>query len=277
MIDEDAEIRELALALINTAQEAGAAIMQAYHPDITVRFKDDGSPVTDADQAAEEIILRDLQRLLPKVPVIAEEQAAAGNLPQCKDLFFLVDPVDGTKEFLKGTGEFTVNIALIKGNAPCFGLVYAPALRQCFVTIGSGRAVCFELSASAQPVSTASLEFQPVTGKVPTERVLTAIMSGSNIRHETQAFLERVGARKWLRMGSSLKFCVIARGDADVYPRHGPTSEWDTAAGQAILEAAGGLVVTLNKTSLSYGKSENSFVNPAFIALRRPKYLAALG
>lgn len=272
MTIEAADFRELAVALVATAQKAGAAIAAAYHPSAAVRYKSDRSPVTDADHAAEEIVLRDLSKLMPHVPVIAEEQVAAGILPEAGDFFFLVDPIDGTKEFLKGSGEFTVNIALIKQGKPCFGLVYAPAFQRCYVTLEPAQASRCELSPSSEPAAAADLDFQKLTGEAPPERPLTSIVSRSHLRPRTQAFLARLAAPKHITMGSSLKFCALAEGEADIYPRFGPTSEWDTAAGHAILNAAGGCVLTLDKRPLFYGKKAESFVNPAFIAFRRPYY-----
>jgi 3'(2'), 5'-bisphosphate nucleotidase len=243
--------------------------MGEYHSQVSVRYKSDMTPVTSADHAAEEIILEALAKLMPGVPVVAEEQTAAGILPETGDLFFLVDPLDGTKEFLKRNGEFTVNIALISKHKPCFGLIYAPAKAECYLTLEPSRAIRFSLppEAASQPVST--LDFQPLNGESAPARALTSIVSRSSIRPETKAFLETFGAPQQMLMGSSLKFCVLARGDADVYPRFGPTSEWDTAAGHAILDAAGGCVMTASNKPLLYGKKHNHYENPAFIAWRR--------
>ncbi len=263
------EFRDLAANLIPTAQRAGAAIMNIYQPDVAVRYKSDQTPVTDADHAAEEIILESLAKLAPEVPVIAEEQAAAGLIPEIDNLFFLVDPLDGTKEFLKRNGEFTVNISLVYQRIPLFGLIYAPAMSDCYLTLEPGRAVRFSLPPSETPVSFEELEFEPLTGQPREERPLTCIVSRSHLRPETEAFLDRFSSPKRLHMGSSLKFCVIARGDADFYPRFGPTSEWDTAAGQAILNTVGGAVVTPDGKPLLYGKKDQKFANPSFVAWRR--------
>ncbi len=269
MIFAKDEFRDLAAQLIPAAQRAGAAIMKIYQPDVAVRYKSDQTPVTDADHAAEEIILESLAKLTPDVPVIAEEQAAAGLIPEINNLFFLVDPLDGTKEFLKRNGEFTVNIALVCQGIPIFGLIYAPAFSDCYLTLEPGRAVRCALPPSEVAISLNELEFETLTGQPREERPLTCIVSRSHLRPETEAFLERLSSPKRLQMGSSLKFCAMARGDADFYPRFGPTSEWDTAAGDAILATVGGAIVTLDGEPLRYGKKEQKFANPSFVAWRR--------
>jgi 3'(2'), 5'-bisphosphate nucleotidase len=251
------------------AQKAGAAIMDIYRAKPEVRFKADHSPVTDADQAAEEIVITVLSRLMPGVPVIAEEQTAAGYIPPIGRDFFLVDPLDGTKEFLKFNGEFTVNIALVREGKAIFGLIYAPSKSDCYVTLEPGHAFRCALHPAHTPAPRSSFDFVPLNGERSTQRPFTAITSRSHPKPEAAAFFERVGNPATVVLGSSLKFGVLARGEADVYPRFGPTSEWDTAAGQAILEAAGGSVVTADGAPLTYGKRDRSFVNPAFIAWRR--------
>jgi 3'(2'), 5'-bisphosphate nucleotidase len=244
--------------------------MKVYQPDIAVRYKSDQTPVTDADHAAEEIILDSLTKLAPDIPVIAEEQAAAGSIPEIKSVFFLVDPLDGTKEFVKHNDEFTVNIGLVRDREPLFGLIYAPALSLLYFTIERHRAVCCRLSPSEAPTTAFdAIEFEPLTGQPREERPLTAIISRSHPRPGTQAFLDKLSPPRRLQMGSSLKFCALARGDADFYPRFGPTCEWDTAAGHAILATIGGTVVTTDGKPLLYGKREQKFENPAFIAWRR--------
>ena len=261
--------KELALSMIPVAQQAGAAIMDIYRSSPNVRYKTDSSPVTDADHAAEEIILRAISKLLPNVPVIAEEQAAAGNIPSTNGQFFLVDPLDGTKEFLKGNGEFTVNIALVTCNKPLFGLIYAPDKSDCYLTLNPGEAVRFHLDPAHNPQPRQTFDFERLTGEAQAGRALTAVVSRSAVRPQAQAFLEKLPVAKRMPMGSSLKFCVLARGNADVYPGFGPTSEWDIAAGQAILDASGGSVMTPDGKPVDYGKRDRGFVNPSFIAWRR--------
>jgi 3'(2'), 5'-bisphosphate nucleotidase len=267
---QEAGYRQFAIGVMAAAQKAGAAIMDIYRAKPEVRFKADNSPVTDADQAAEEIVIAALAQLMPGVPVIAEERTAAGCLPATGPDFFLVDPLDGTKEFLKYNGEFTVNIAQVRDGQAIFGLIYAPAKSDCYLTLAPGQSVRCELRPAHSPAPDGTFEFLPLDGERTGQRPFTAITSRSHPRPEAAAFLERLGNPERVVLGSSLKFGVLARGEADVYPRFGPTSEWDTAAGQAILEAAGGLVVTADGKPLTYGKRDRDFVNPAFIAWRRP-------
>ncbi len=266
---EEPQYRYMAMTLLAVAQQAGAAILDIYRSEHNVRFKADRSPVTDADEASERIVCAALSKHWPAFPVIAEEQAAEGNLPPAGEFFFLVDPLDGTKEFLKFNGEFTINIALIAGNRPVFGLIYAPDKSDCYVTLSPGAACRCTLHPSHNPPEPQELDFTPLTGEPQASRGPMAIVSRSHQKPETTAFLQKLGNPTTLTLGSALKFCVLARGDADVYPRFGPTSEWDTAAGQAILEAAGGCVLTPAGEPFLYGKREGGFVNGAFIAWRR--------
>jgi 3'(2'),5'-bisphosphate nucleotidase len=252
------------------AQKAGAAIMDIYRAKPEVRFKTDNSPVTNADHAAEEIVIAALAELMPGVPIVAEEQAAAGQIPETSSDFFLVDPLDGTKEFLKFNGEFSVNVALVSNEKVQFGLIYAPAKSDCYLTLSPGQAFRCELHPAHMPPANSSFDFLRLNGEPAGPRPFTVITSRSHPRPQAAAFLERLGNPDRMVLGSSLKFGVLASGAADVYPRFGPTSEWDTAAGQAILEAAGGCVITADGQPLMYGKRERGFVNPAFIAWRRP-------
>jgi len=259
----------LAPALFETAQRAGRAIRQIHAGGLDVRSKEDASPVTDADEAAEKIILADLARLAPEIPVIAEEAVAAGQIPETGDLFFLVDPLDGTKEFVRGTGEFTVNIALIRNGVPCFGVILAPALGEIYVTVAQRKAIHAQVGTDEirrlDEVAHKALATRPLTpGK------LVAVASRSHMNAATESFLKIHGISETRSGGSSLKFCIIAAGEADVYPRLAPTCEWDTAAGDAILRAAGGVVVTQDGAPLLYGKAENGYLNPGFIAWGRP-------
>jgi 3'(2'), 5'-bisphosphate nucleotidase len=266
---DGASYKGLALEIIATAQRAGAAILDIYRADPKARFKADRSPVTEADLAAEDIILASLAKLMPGTPVVAEEQATAGNIPVCGDVFFLVDPLDGTKEFLKFNGEFTVNIALIEATLPVFGLVYAPDKADCYVTLAPGKSFRCCLPPAHDAAPDEGLDFTPLTGEPHSQRPFTALVSRSHVRPQTVEFLEKLGNPPRLVMGSSLKFGLLARGEADVYPRFGPTSEWDTAAGQAIVEAAGGAVLTEDGQPLRYGKVQEGYTNPSFIARRR--------
>jgi 3'(2'), 5'-bisphosphate nucleotidase len=253
--------------LTDAAARAGAAIMEHFHATEGVKIKDDRTPVTRADRDSEAIILEALKRLAPEVPVVSEESGATAT--RLGDRFFLVDPLDGTKEFIKKRSDFTVNIALIEKGRPCFGLVYAPALSLLAVTNAESEAVEAELAPNVAGADFASLRHQGLRARVVNPEGLTAFVSLSHVDQETEAFLAKLKIAKRSSVGSSLKFVAIARGDADVYPRFGPTMEWDTAAGQAVLEAAGGVVVTLTGEPLRYGKLETGLRNPAFIAWGR--------
>jgi len=255
----------LAEKLYETVLEAGRKIMEIFATDFDVLYKDDKSPVTEADQAAEKIILRDIAAIAPDIPVIAEEMASAGNIPDVADIFWLVDPLDGTKEFIRKGTDFTVNIALIEDGQPGFGIVYAPALGRMFVakdpdtavqmTIREGRFIGDE-----QPISVRD---------VPTGGI-TAVASKSHRDADTNAFLEKLGVSNVVSIGSSLKFCLVAAGEADIYPRFGPTMEWDTGAGHAVLKAAGGTVSNPDGTPFRYRKP--GFRNGFFIANGRVVY-----
>jgi 3'(2'), 5'-bisphosphate nucleotidase len=261
----------LAASLIHTAHRAGKAALRYYNENIEVEYKADQSPVTAADKAAEDIILADLRALAPDVPVIAEEQAAAGVLPSTGRRFFLVDPLDGTKEFIKRNGEFTVNIALVVDELPRMGVIYAPALGDLYFTLSETEAFAAFLDAAA-PAEAARLDAlkrKPMHAREPRPGCLAAVASRSHGNEATEAFLARHGITQTASSGSSLKFCKVAAGEADVYPRFGPTNEWDTAAGHAILRAAGGEVCTEDGAPLRYGKSERRYGNPSFIAWGR--------
>jgi 3'(2'), 5'-bisphosphate nucleotidase len=265
---EAAEYKDLAFAIMEAAQHAGRAIMDIYRSAPQVHFKADSSPVTDADHASEAILIAALSKLMSDVPIIAEERTASGYIPDLTRSFFLVDPLDGTKEFLKFNGEFAINIALVENGKAVFGLIYAPDKADCYVTLSPGAA--YRCSLPPDPAAHSSqAAFTLLSGESDASRPFRAIVSRSHLRPEAVRFLEKLGNPEKAILGSSLKFGVLARGDADVYPRFGPTSEWDTAAGQAILEAAGGCAVTLEGQPLRYGKRDEGFVNPPFIAWRR--------
>lgn len=247
----------LARALVRIAREAGAAVMAHYGGPIEAQTKADQSPVTAADHAAEAIILKRLAETAPEIPVISEEAFAQGHVPTVGTRFFLVDPLDGTKEFISRNGEFTVNIALIVDRRPVLGVVYAPAKDRLFYAEGPGRA--FEIRAESATPRPIAVRPKPADG-------LTAVASRSHRSAETEAYLTGFDIREFKPAGSSLKFCLIAAGQADLYPRHGPTMEWDTAAGHAVLAAAGGSVTLFDGTPLRYGKTEDGFRNPYFVA-----------
>lgn len=248
---------------VSLAHEAGCAIMTIYESGASVTVKADSSPVTDADRLAEDIILRGLATALPDIPVVSEEAAADGHVPATADRFILVDPLDGTKEFLNRNGEFTVNIALVQDGEPVAGVVYAPAVnRMAWGEAGIGAAEA-AIGIDDRPARAA---WRPIATRPQPEDGLTVVASRSHRDAATEAYLETVSVAELVSAGSSLKFCLIAAGEADLYPRMGRTMEWDTAAGHAVLAAAGGSVVREDGTPLTYGKREAGFANPPFIA-----------
>lgn len=273
----DIDHLKLADGLLPAVLDAGRVEMQYYESDIVVERKTDKSPVTEADRKAEAILLAALAELVPGIPVVAEEQAAAGRVPAFDDTFFLVDPLDGTREFINKRGEFTINIGLIAGGKPIFGLIYAPVLKRLFVTTEPKTALEFQLAPSQRATSLSGLSARKLMVQKPKGAVV-AFASRSHRTEETDTFLERYGVKETRKVGSSLKFCMIAAGDANLYPRLGPTCEWDTAAGHAILSVAGGHVSRLDGTPLAYGKAEQKFLNPEFIAwggIDAPTYATA--
>jgi 3'(2'), 5'-bisphosphate nucleotidase len=258
---------DTAAALAVTALRAGRAIMEIYQAGFSVEIKTDRSPVTEADRRAEALILADLAGFAPAVPVISEEAGAPAAGKPVPERFFLVDPLDGTREFINRNGEFTVNIALIEAGRPALGVVLAPAVNRLFVGCGQGHA--FELPAGSEKEALDRASWRPIATRPAKPGSLRALASRSHRDAQTDAFLARIAAKSTVSAGSSLKFCLIACGDADVYPRLGRTMEWDTAAGQAVLEAAGGAVLTLEGEPLGYGKSRSGYANPPFVAWAR--------
>jgi 3'(2'), 5'-bisphosphate nucleotidase len=249
--------------LLHLAQDAAREIMLVYASDFAVKSKADLSPVTEADALAEKAILKGLSEFWPDIPVLAEEAASAGHIPALGNRFFLVDPLDGTKEFTSRNGEFTVNIALIENQKPIMGVVYAPAINQIYwgeTGLGAGFA---ELSLND---ALSHVAWQPLRVRRPPADGLTVVASRSHMDAATSEFLKTCDVKTLTSAGSSLKFCLIAKAEADLYPRFGRTMEWDTGAGQAVLEAAGGKVCNIDGTKLTYGKSERGFDNPAFVA-----------
>ncbi|MGZ3305156.1 MAG: 3'(2'),5'-bisphosphate nucleotidase CysQ [Asticcacaulis sp.] len=240
---------------------AGAEILRIYATDFTVASKGDASPVTEADGRAERIILDGLARIAPDIPVVAEEEAAAGRLPDTGRRFFLVDPLDGTKEFISRNGEFTVNIALIEDGEPVRGAVYAPALGKLYWGArGEGAYVAEVIDGVMGPS-------QPIRTRAAPHDGLTAVGSRSHGSDETAEYLKAFHVNTFAAAGSSLKFCLLAEGSADLYPRLGRTMQWDTAAGDAVLRAAGGRVETLDGLPLRYGREASAdFANPHFVA-----------
>ncbi|NKN35683.1 3'(2'),5'-bisphosphate nucleotidase CysQ [Agrobacterium sp. a22-2] len=247
-----------------TALAAGRAILDVYNAGPNVTLKADASPVTEADERAEAIILEHLAKAFPDIPVVAEEAVAAGHIPQTAGRsFILVDPLDGTKEFINKRDDFTVNIALIEAGVPVAGIVYAPAKGVAY--IGS-KAGAEKLTIDADFTVT---DRKPITIRRH-EGAPIAVASRSHNSPETEAFLRDNGVADYKSVGSSLKFCLLAEGHADVYPRFGRTMEWDTAAGDAVLRAAGGITLGLDGQPLPYGKisqaTDSDFANPFFVA-----------
>jgi 3'(2'), 5'-bisphosphate nucleotidase len=245
----------LTTLVLDAAVAAARVILDVYARPITAVSKADGSPVTEADAAAEAIILEYLRPT--GIPVLGEESVAAGIIPTLGDRYFVVDPLDGTKEFIKRNGEFTVNIALVEFGLPVMGVVLAPVTGETFIGDATGAWFCNTLSGTAS------------------ERTSIAVASADRLRivasrshgHAALAGLcQTLDVEADVSVGSSLKFCLLARGDAQLYPRFTPTCEWDTAAGQAVLEAAGGAVVTLDGERMRYGKHNVAFLNPYFVA-----------
>ena len=249
------------------AWRAGEIILRHYADTaIAARSKDDRSPVTDADEEAEAYILDRLRTFAPSVPVIAEEEVASGKTSEIGRRFFLVDPLDGTKEFLNRNGEFTVNIGDITDGRPTRGVVFAPAKGRLFLGDEASGAFELEIDPSAEPDFA---KLRPIAARGAPADGLVAVASRSHRDASTDEYLARFPVKEFVSAGSSLKFCLVAAGEADIYPRLGRTMEWDTAAGHAVLAAAGGSVVTIDGRPFVYGKVEEKFANPFFVARGR--------
>lgn len=243
------------------AREAGDITMDHFHEGFTVTAdaKTDGSPVTEADRAAERHIIGALEDAVPGIPVIGEEAVSMGHIPDLTgcEYFWLVDPLDGTKAYAAGEKDFTVNIALIKLGVPILGAIYAPAYGELYAAHDGGPAI--------RALDETDRE-KEIRVRNPDKGGLIVMASKGRSYAETDAFLEEHKVKKIERRSSSLKLCIIAAGKADIYPGLAQTCEWDTAAGQAILTVAGGEIVTLDGTPLTYGHADRKFINPSFIA-----------
>jgi 3'(2'), 5'-bisphosphate nucleotidase len=272
------DIRGLADGLLEVALAAARALMTHFGTGMEVERKADKTPVTAADRQAEEIIVAGLARVAPGVAIVAEEAVAAGRIPDISGRFFLVDPLDGTNGFIKGRPEFTINIGLIEGGRPVFGLLYAPALADFYVTLANNEAANARIEPQPGVRRLTQCGLRPLHGRVPDPQALVALTSQSHLNRATEAFLARYHVIERRALASSLKFGLIAKGEADFYPRIGPTSEWDTAAGHAVLAAAGGTVTGIDGAPLRYGNAARGFESPDFVAWGRgplPKRRAA--
>lgn len=238
------------------AQQAGEAIMAIYARDFTVEEKNDKSPLTEADQAANELIVAALEALPGDIPVLSEEDADSFAGADAQGRYWLVDPLDGTKEFIKRNGEFTVNIALIEGGRPVLGVVVAPALEVSYVAAEGVGAFKVEKDGQRRAIQ--------IAGKPASDAAWRVVGSRSHPSPDLAEWLEKLGKHDMVPMGSSLKLCLVAEGAADVYPRLGPTCLWDTGAAQAVVEQAGGRVETLDGKAVSYATPAEK-LNPYFV------------
>ncbi len=246
--------------VISLARDAGRTILEVYESSFTVREKDDRSPLTEADLRSEKLILEGLRRISPEIPVLSEETGqVAWATRRGWSRLWVVDPLDGTREFIGRNGEFTVNIALVQDGRAVAGVVHAPALGRTYFACEGAGAFRSDSESAGRPIHVAKRRAGPVR----------VVGSRSHRGSSLDAFLDRVGPHELVEVGSSLKLCLVAEGVADVYPRLGPTCEWDTAAGQCVLEQAGGQVLTLEGHPLSYNSREE-VLNPFFVGLADP-------
>ena len=253
----DRSDEKLLAPLLDIARAAGGEIMRVYAGEFTVEMKADMSPVTDADLAAHKVIATDLQRITPGIPVLSEESAGVPFAERARwDSYWLVDPLDGTKEFINKNGDFTVNIALIQNGVPILGVVHVPVTGMSYYGCTGVGAFKRDKDGQASPIRVRKLiDGGPVK----------VVASRSHRGPLLDGYLEKLGPHETVSRGSSLKFCLVAEGSADVYPRLGPTSEWDTGAGHAVVLAAGGQVIGMDGKPLTYN-SKDSLLNPHFIA-----------
>ncbi len=250
----------LLLEVTALAREAGRAILEVYATAFAVAEKADHSPLTEADLRSERLILAGLRRLAPEIPVLSEETEQVAPAARRRwDRLWIVDPLDGTKEFIRRNGEFTVNIALVHDHRPVLGVVHAPVLERDYYACEGIGAFRSDARAAGRPIRVAPRGTGPAR----------VVGSRSHRGNSLDGFLSRVGRHEFVEVGSSLKFCLVAEGQADVYPRLGPTSEWDTAAGQCVLEQAGGQVLRLDGEPLSYNAREE-LLNPHFVGFADP-------
>lgn len=261
--------QDLTEALLPAVLAAARLQMAYFTSNFTIEHKPDSSPVTAADREAEAILLERLGEVAPGVPAVAEEEAAAGRIPAIGRTFFLVDPLDGTREFVARSPQFTINVGLIEDLRPVFGLIYLPAKGELYVTTAPGEAILASFDPDAEGAKLAGKCTRTLRTPEPHTEGLVLVESRSRRATAPPGFLRHASVRERQRAGSSLKFCLVAAGAADVYGQYRGTCEWDTAAGEAILEAAGGAVRTFDGGTLLYGKAAEGFRNPPFAAWGR--------
>jgi 3'(2'), 5'-bisphosphate nucleotidase len=257
-----AETARLLEEFVAVACDAARVIMRFYGGDLGISLKADASPATVADREAEALLVERLSLSVPGIPMVAEEAVSSGRVPAIGERFILIDPLDGTKEFIQGRTDFTVNIALVEAGAPVLGVIAAPARNELFGGVAGAGAWRSSLEEPAQR--------RNIGVRQANVEALVVVASVSHSSDATQDFIERFRVQGHVGAGSSIKFCQVASGEADLYPRLGRTMEWDTAAGDAILRAAGGRVETLDGKPLTYGKrnqaDDSDFANPFFVA-----------
>ncbi len=241
---------------------AGGLVLAHYRADVATRHKSDDSPVTAADEASEEAILAALAEAFPGIPVVSEEAASCGKCPLPGDDFILVDPLDGTREFLAGNGEFSINIALIRSGKPVAGAIFAPASGGLWFA-GAHAFTCMARGGDGMPPAG---QWQAIHTRKPVREAIIALVSRSHLDAKAVALLDGLGVSDRRASGSSLKFALIAQGEGDIYPRFGPTMEWDVAAGDAILRAAGGIVYDGSGAPMTYGHASRQYRLDAFVA-----------
>ena len=251
------DLKSLIEPVVELAEEAGRAILEVYSTDFDVHSKDDASPLTQADLASHRCIVARLRTLTPDIPIISEESGLPGfDVRRDWPRYWLIDPLDGTKEFVNRNGEFTVNIAFIEEQRPVLGVVHVPVQSKTYIGCRGVGAERREMGRRPAAIRVAATSAEPVR----------VVGSRSHRGDSLDAYLAALGPHEMVPMGSSLKFCVVAEGGADLYPRLGPTSEWDTAAAQAVVEQAGGAVLTLDGKPMKYNDKEQ-ILNPHFLVI----------
>lgn len=262
----DAEHKTLAENVLPVVLRAGAAEMRHFRQGVDVETKNDDTPVTAADREAEDLITAALAELHPDIPVVGEEAASVGQLPSIGDRFFLVDALDGTRDFVAGRTDFTVNVALIVETRPLFGVVYQPVTGRLFISVAAAGALEAVIKPTDAAAAFGTYDWQTLRVRRPDRARLRAAVSRSHPSPNLDSKLQANGISDRLVAGSSLKFGLLARGEADVYPRLSSICEWDTAAGHAVLQAAGGCVLALDNSEIAYGNASGGFRIVPFVA-----------